>query len=171
MIISEMTGVAAKLYRSTYASSMGSNPSRSSHDCQERLRTDPATASGSSRIALILPGKGCVGIAADFPEPFLIPVREGDFLDPLRSFPRIALRDDDAYRPSVLLRERLAVPLIGQQYVAVVAGLERQVRRIVVVRLKEDEFGQRERIHDGDDVFETDAFPFVVEAAPTGDAV
>src|SRR5215831_19693284 len=128
-------------------------------------------ASDSSSIAIIVPGQGRIRIAADFPEPFLIPVREGDLLDPLRSLPCIALRDNDSHRPAVLFCERLTVPFIGQKYIAVVAGFEGQVRRIVVVGLEKDKFRQRERLHDGDDMFETDAFPFVVVATPTRDAV
>src|SRR5262249_61827514 len=96
---------------------------------------------------------------------------EVSLLAPLRSPPRRAPRDNASRRPAVLFRERLAVPFIGQEYIAVVAGFEGQVRRIVVVGLEEDKFRQRERLHDGDDMFETDAFPFVVVATPTRDAV
>src|SRR5574341_1248128 len=82
-----------------------------------RLSRDWGTVNGTAgvslRVSVVVPGERRVGIAADFPEPFLILVPECDLLHPLRPFPRVALRNNDSHRPAVLLRERLTVPFIG----------------------------------------------------------
>src|SRR5574341_1185997 len=82
-------------------------------------------AGDSSRVTIVVPGERRVGIAADFPEPFLILVGNRDLLHPLCPFPRITLWDDDTDRPAVLLRERLTVPFKTQQDIVIITGLER----------------------------------------------
>ncbi len=66
----------------------------------------------------------------------------------------------------MLFGKRLAVPCVGQQHVVIVAGLQRQIRRIVVIGFEQDEFRQRDWFDDGQDMPKAHAFPCVVEAAP-----
>ena len=80
---------------------------------------------GCSSVAIILPGERGIGVTPHFPEPFLVVIREGNFLDPFGAFPGISFRDNHAHRTTVVLRERPTVPFIGEQHVIVQTGAQR----------------------------------------------
>ena len=66
----------------------------------------------------------------------------------------------------MFLREGSAVPFVGQEHVPIVAGFKRQIGGVVVERFEEDELRRSQRLHHGQNVFETDPFPLVVKPAP-----
>ena len=72
------------------------------------------------RVPLFLPGVGVVVVAVALPEAELVVVEELEAPDPLGALPEVALRDEEAERPAVLLLERLPVKRAGQQDIVVV---------------------------------------------------
>src|SRR3974377_793056 len=90
---------------------------------------------GGLRVALFLPRVAVDVIAVHLPEAGLVAVHEDDAAHPLRALPEVQLRDDQAQRPSVLLRQRFAVVLVGEQYVVAHQLVEGDVRRVTAVRV------------------------------------
>src|SRR5262249_12798927 len=119
------------------------------------------------------PGLGGVGVAADFPEAFLIVRQEIDLPDPLGALPRVELRRDHAARPAMFAWKRFTLPRVYEQHIVVYRAHEREVRGVgderaghEVVRGAEDEF----RVGLWNDELrqraEPDAAPMIVVAAP-----
>src|SRR4029078_9701345 len=87
-----------------------------------------------SRIPIIEPGLGRVGVTAPFPEPALIPIEEFDLANPLRAFPRVEARRDHAARAAVIARERLTFPRVHEEHVLLDGASERKGRRVRAAR-------------------------------------
>src|SRR5207247_11137980 len=64
-----------------------------------------------SSKSIFRPRVGCIRVAAHFPEAEDVAVEKDNFADELRPFPRVTLRDDQARRAAVLLRQGLAFHL------------------------------------------------------------
>src|SRR5213596_461129 len=79
---------------------------------------------------ILRPRIGHVRVAAHFPKAEDVTVEKENFADELRPFPRVTLRDDQARRAAVLLRQGLTVPLVRDEHVVVQADLDRIVGRV-----------------------------------------
>src|SRR5258705_6688740 len=76
-------------------------------------------ASSVAAVALFEPLVAAVVVAEALPEARDVPVDQADSADPLRALPEVPSRDDEAGRPAVLGRGRLAVVRPGDGSVAV----------------------------------------------------
>src|SRR5690606_12652601 len=96
-------------------------------------------ASALLAVALLLPRVRVVVVAVALPEAEPVLAQELEPPDPLRALPEVAPRDDEAQRPAVLELERLAAERVGQEDVVVVEHLARQVRRVALLGVGDDE--------------------------------
>ena len=78
-------------------------------------------------------------VPVDLPEPWLVVFHEAQAPDPLGGLPEIEVRHQQARRPPVLGRERLAVVLPDDQRLAVQQILHRQVGRIPAIAKRHHE--------------------------------
>ena len=68
-------------------------------------------------VALLSPGVAQHVVAVLFPEAGAIGAEDLDAGDPLGAFPQVEMRHDEADRPAMLPRQRLAFPMGGKQRV------------------------------------------------------
>ena len=137
------------------------------------------TASGVGRagphrprtVALFLREVGVVVVAVALPEPGLVVVEELEPAKPLRALPEVARRHDEADRPAVVRRQRLAVGLVGDQRGLVLERGERDVRGEALLGVRDDEAGARLRRDELRELAPVHALEGRVEAAPARDAV
>src|SRR5206468_12608678 len=71
-----------------------------------------------------------VAVPADLPVPELFLVRDADGAHPLRALVRVALRHDEPDGSPVFDRRPLAVPLVGEEDVAIAEDVDRTGRRV-----------------------------------------
>src|SRR4249919_317871 len=93
------------------------------------------------RVALLGPGFGVDVVPAHLPETALVLRRELESAEPLRALPRVAPRHDEAQREAVLAGERLAAVGPRDEHVVVQHRLEREVRRVAVVAVRDHPLG------------------------------
>src|SRR6266516_5787728 len=124
-----------------------------------------------SSESIVRPRVGRIRVAAHFPEAEDVTGEKDNFADEFRPFPRITLRDDQARRAAVLLRQGLSVPIVRDEHVVVRAVIEWGVGRVTVIALEENVRGFRPRFDKIGDGEERHAFPIHVELAPGGDTV
>src|SRR5690242_17505368 len=98
-----------------------------------------------SAITLLRPGVAMIVVAAHFPEAGTVGGDELDAPDPFGAFPEIEPRHDRAHRTTMLARQRTALPGMSKQHVLGVEVGQRQVGRVVVVTVKDDEARRRHR--------------------------
>src|SRR5262249_18718298 len=96
---------------------------------------------------------------------------ELDPAEPLRALPEVLAGDDEAQRPAVLERERLAVGVRREQRVVVLERRERDVRGEALLGVGDREARARARAAQGRELAPVDALEARVEAAPARDAV
>src|SRR4051812_48312525 len=84
---------------------------------------------GLKFVALFLPVVGVVVVAVPLPEAGLVGGAQLEPAQPLRALPEVPRWDEQAERPAVLLRQRLAVGLVDEQRVRILERRERHVGR------------------------------------------
>src|SRR6266516_536035 len=119
-----------------------------------------------SSESIVRPRVGRIRVAAHFPEAEDVTVEKDNFADEFRPFPRITLRDDQARRAAVLLRQGLSVPILRDEHVVVHADVQRIVGRVTVITLEENVRGFRPRLDKIGHGEKRYAFPLHVELAP-----
>src|SRR5205823_3215517 len=112
-----------------------------------------------------------VVVAVALPEAGLVGRAQLEAAEPLRALPEVPARDDEAERPAVLGRERLAVGLVGDKGVLLLERLERHVRGEALLGVRDDEARMRLRLDELRELAPVDAAEPRVEAAPARDAV
>src|SRR3989454_11343138 len=112
-----------------------------------------------------------VAVPTDLPVPELFLVRERNGAHPLRALVRIALRHEEPYGSPVFDRERLAVPLVGEQDVGIVEDVERMGGRVPVAAPEGREAGGRADLRALRHFADRDSDPLVVERGPARHAV
>src|SRR5690242_5275437 len=125
----------------------------------------------ASAITLLRPGVAVVVVAARFPEAGTVGGDDLDAPDPFGAFPEIEPRHDRAHRTAMLPRQRTPLPGTGEQHVSSVEFHQREVGRVVVIAVKDDEARGSRRADRSQDMSGADALPHIVEARPCGDAV
>jgi len=103
----------------------------------------PKAAPSIVEITLFEPGIGAVVIAVNLPVPRRVLGRELDPLQPLRAFPEVEMRDDEANRPAVFPRQRLTLPCVRHDAVFGGEILQSDIRRVVIVAVQNDEVSFR----------------------------
>src|SRR5207248_714774 len=129
-------------------------------------RRHSASAAALEPVALFLPVVRVVVVAVALPEAGLVGRAQLEAPEPLRALPEVAARDDEAERPAVVGRERLAVGLVGEERVVRLERLERQVRREALLRVRDGEARVRLRLDEPRELAPVDAAEARVEAAP-----
>src|SRR5579883_136163 len=124
-----------------------------------------------SAIALLRPGIAMVVVSPLFPEARAVGGDEFDAPDPFGALPEIELRHDRAHRPAMLAGERLPLPGMRQQYIVIGEIGERQVGRVIVIAVEDEEARLGLGAHDREEVTRAHPLPFIVEARPGGDAM
>src|SRR5713101_7287158 len=136
-----------------------------------RATTSAKPGRAASAIALFRPGIAVIVIAPLLPEPGAVGRQELDAPDPFGALPEIEPRHDRAHRAAMLARQGTALPGMREQHVLGVEFGQRQVGRVVVVAVEDDEARRGLRANGRQDMLRADALPGIVEARPGGDAV
>src|SRR5207344_3651807 len=101
-------------------------------------------------VPLLAPRVTVVVIAGGLPEARLVLVQQLDPADPLRRLPEVEMWHQEAGWSTVLGRQVDAVVPVGDPCLAVEQVLERQVRGVAAVRMREREVGRRVNVtHQG----------------------
>src|SRR5688572_30724834 len=98
-------------------------------------------------VALLRPRIGAHVIAVLLPEPRGIDVEELEGAQPFRALPEVELRQHEAQRTAVVGLEVAAVMLEREQHIAVHEVGQARVRRIVGIRMLQDEFRLGQHLH------------------------
>src|SRR6266536_3374304 len=130
-----------------------------------------AIKSPSEAVALFLPEVRVVVVAVALPEAGLVVVQELEAAQPLRALPEVSRRDDQAYRPAMIGRQRLSVGLVGDQRLLVLDRLQRNVRGETLLGVRDDKAGARPGGDELRELAPVHALEGRVEAAPARDAV
>src|SRR6185312_12761637 len=124
-----------------------------------------------SAIALLRPRVAVVVVTARFPEAGTVGGDELDAADPFGAFPEIEPRHDRAHRTAMLARQRTTLPGMGEQHVVGIEFGQREVGRVVVIAVEDNEARGSHGPDRREDMPRADALPHIVEARPSGDAV
>src|SRR3990172_5279459 len=125
----------------------------------------------SERIAVFRPWVRGIAVPADLPVAEFLRFRERDRADPLRDFPGVPLRDDQAQGASVLEGQRLPVPLVRQEDVVVIQDGGRVGRRVSVAATERRVATRRLDLGAIREFADRHADPLVLERRPARDAV
>src|SRR4051812_38488488 len=125
-----------------------------------------AHASGAGE-ALLLPRITIGMIAVALPEAEAVVIQELEPADPLHAFPSIKVRNNQAQRSAMFGGEWFAIVVKGKEHVGPEQIRQWDVGGIVLIAKHEGELRLRLRDDQFEDVRVQDAFPGIVQPAPT----
>src|SRR5438309_1875090 len=123
------------------------------------------------RVSLLIPRIAVHVVAAQLPEAGLVALRELKTVHPLRRFPEVEMRHEQARRPPVLALQRLAFVLERDHRLPRCEVGERHVGGVSVVAMCEYERSGCAKASVGEYVVNGHALPGGVELRPRGHAV
>src|SRR4051794_31046798 len=123
------------------------------------------------RISLLIPGIAVHVVPAQLPEAGLVSVRELKTVHPLRRLPEVEMRHEQARRPPVVARQRLAFVLERDHGLPRCEVGERHVGGVSVVAMYEYKPSGSAKASVSEDVVDGHALPSRVELRPRGHAV
>ena len=110
-------------------------------------------------------------VAALFPETGAVAIHEFDALQPFGAFPEVIFRNNRAHRATMIARDLLPFPFIGEQNVGIGEIGQSQIGRVAIMAVKHYMRGGRFWLHDRQQMRSGDPLPMIIEARPGGNAV